>query len=152
MADVRLTPSRGQSAAPGPAACEGRPTILHLTVETEEVDVLDRIRAALPAGCKVELAPVGPAGSLRPPPSRRGEPGGADIAGLTGRQRDVLALVRQGLSNKEIGRRLSLSHFTVRNHLSQSLRLLNVASRKAAIARLAEVDLGRDAATGEAGD
>lgn len=59
---------------------------------------------------------------------------------LTDRQREVLALMRQQLSNKQIGRKLTLSHFTVRNHVSQLLRLLNVPTRKAAISALEALD------------
>jgi two-component system, NarL family, response regulator DesR len=39
---------------------------------------------------------------------------------LTDRERDALRLAEQGLSNKEIGRRLSLSPGTVRNYLSEA--------------------------------
>lgn len=49
---------------------------------------------------------------------------------LTGRQRQILPFLHQGLSNKEIGRRLGLSHFTVRNHVSKLLQLTGARSRK----------------------
>lgn len=55
---------------------------------------------------------------------------------LTTRQREILALLATGLSNKEIGRRLDLSHFTVRNHISQIMRLLGASTRQEAVARL----------------
>lgn len=112
------------------------PTLLHLTVEAEGKDVLERIRAALPAGSRMEVRFV--SGRL-PSGATTGltDTGFPGMSAFTGRQREVLALLIEGLSNKEIGRRLSLSHFTVRNHVSQSLRLLNVSSRKAAIERLA---------------
>lgn len=54
---------------------------------------------------------------------------------LTARQHAILDLLLQELSNKEIGRRLQISHFTVRNHVSRLLEILGVPSRKAAIAR-----------------
>lgn len=57
-----------------------------------------------------------------------------DFPHLTNRQQAILRLLLQNLSNKEIGRILSISHFTVRNHVSQLLRLLEVPSRKVAIA------------------
>ena len=118
-------------------------TLLHLTVEAEETDVLERIRAALPAGCRIEVrvarATAHP--GFMSPQSEFGHP---EPSAFTGRQREVLALLLEGLSNKEIGRRLALSHFTVRNHVSQSLRLLNVSSRKAAIERLAGVAFDRE--------
>ena len=52
---------------------------------------------------------------------------------LTPRQQAVLRLIADGLSNKEIGRALSISPFTVRVHVS-SLRALEVNTRTAAAA------------------
>jgi DNA-binding NarL/FixJ family response regulator len=48
---------------------------------------------------------------------------------LTPRQRDVLALLMNAKSNKEIGRALAISPFTVRIHVSALLRLLCVDTR-----------------------
>jgi DNA-binding CsgD family transcriptional regulator len=53
---------------------------------------------------------------------------------LTERQDAILGLLGDNLSNKEIGRALAISHFTVRNHVSQLLRIFEVATRKALIA------------------
>jgi DNA-binding CsgD family transcriptional regulator len=54
---------------------------------------------------------------------------------LTARQRDILELIVQRKSNKQIGRLLAISPFTVRNHVSMLLRALNVATREQAAAR-----------------
>jgi predicted ATPase/DNA-binding CsgD family transcriptional regulator len=51
---------------------------------------------------------------------------------LTPRELDVLKLVAQGLSNSDIARRLVLSEHTVKRHLANILRKLNVPSRAAA--------------------
>lgn len=50
-------------------------------------------------------------------------------ATLTGRQRDVLALVLEGMSNREIATRFSLSEATVKAHVTAILRAYGVASR-----------------------
>jgi DNA-binding NarL/FixJ family response regulator len=56
-------------------------------------------------------------------------PGPADVMDLTQRQREILYLISEGQSNKAIGRKLHLSPFTVRNHVSLLFRMLKVRSR-----------------------
>lgn len=51
---------------------------------------------------------------------------------LTQRQQDVLRLIAQGKTNKEIAKALDISPFTVRIHVSSLLKALNVSSRTAA--------------------
>ena len=53
---------------------------------------------------------------------------------LTKRQLDVLALIVQGLSNKEIARQLNLGEGTVKVHVAALFRALGVTSRSAAAA------------------
>jgi ATP/maltotriose-dependent transcriptional regulator MalT len=62
-------------------------------------------------------------------------------AALTGREVEVLALVAEGLSNREIGERLVLSRHTVARHLSNIMTKLGVGSRAAATAAAYEQDL-----------
>lgn len=57
------------------------------------------------------------------------EPDGTKLAGLTDRERDIVELVAQGLSNKEIADRLFLSVGTVRNLLSVLLDKLELRDR-----------------------
>ncbi|WP_442592270.1 helix-turn-helix domain-containing protein [Parapusillimonas sp. JC17] len=62
--------------------------------------------------------------------------------GLTQRQAEVLVLLAEGLANKEIARRLDISEWTVRHHVSSILERLEVSNRgKAAVlaSRLAQV-------------
>ena len=51
---------------------------------------------------------------------------------LSGREREILELLTHGLSNKEIGGKLDLSPFTVKNHLARIFPKLRVRSRTAA--------------------
>ncbi|HEY4371498.1 MAG TPA: response regulator transcription factor [Burkholderiales bacterium] len=54
---------------------------------------------------------------------------GEVLPGLPPRQREVLTLLCQGHSNKEIGLRLNLAETTVKMHVSSIFRALQVASR-----------------------
>ena len=60
----------------------------------------------------------------------------ADVVALTGREREVLALVAEGLTNAEIAHRLRLAESTVAKHLEHAYAKLGVHSRTAAIALL----------------
>jgi non-specific serine/threonine protein kinase len=48
---------------------------------------------------------------------------------LTGRQRDVAALVAQGLTSRDIAARLYISRRTVETHLAKIMAVLNVGTR-----------------------
>ena len=55
---------------------------------------------------------------------------------LTGRQMEILQLIRQGMSNKQIAVRLSLGTSTVKNHVHDLLERLQVGRRGDAAAKL----------------
>ncbi|MFN3352025.1 MAG: LuxR C-terminal-related transcriptional regulator [Brevundimonas sp.] len=59
---------------------------------------------------------------------------------LTTRQRDVLRLAALGMSNKEMARRLGLSHNTVRNHLKDVFGALGVGRREELISIVDRLD------------
>ncbi len=64
----------------------------------------------------------------------RSEPGGTSpssvtLAQLTPRETDVLRLVRLGLANKQIARRLDISERTVKAHLTSAFQRIGVADR-----------------------
>lgn len=56
-------------------------------------------------------------------------------AALTRRQREVLSLMADGLSNKAIARRLSIAETTVKNHVTAIFQLFGVDNRVQAINR-----------------
>ncbi len=62
---------------------------------------------------------------------------------LTARERDVLTLMAQGLTNTAIAERLVLSPKTIRNHVSHIFSKLQVADRAEAIIRAREAGLGK---------
>lgn len=62
-------------------------------------------------------------------PARAGGRPEEPWAGLTRRQRDVLALISQGRSNKLIADALAMSESTVKAHVKQIIKRLNVANR-----------------------
>lgn len=70
---------------------------------------------------------------------RRGVLGKEGRTNLTSREMEILELLREGLSTKEIGQRLFVTPVTVRTHISSILKKLKVPDRAAAI-RLLEGD------------
>lgn len=52
---------------------------------------------------------------------------------LTDRQRDVLKLLVEGCSNKEIGRKLDITEATVKTHLANIYRMLGLSNRTEAV-------------------
>ncbi|MFF6992151.1 response regulator [Streptomyces sp. NPDC010273] len=75
-----------------------------------------------------------PATTARLMRSLRAEPTQApqiapELASLSPREREILALIGDGLTNREIGKRLYLSEKTVKNHISRLLAKLGVQRR-----------------------
>ncbi|MGY0489654.1 response regulator [Streptomyces sp. WG-D5] len=70
----------------------------------------------------------GPEQGERPGPDAAGSPTAEGVE-LTDRERDILALVGEGLTNRQIGRRLFLSEKTVKNNISRLLAKLGVERR-----------------------
>ena len=63
---------------------------------------------------------------------------------LTDREREVLSLLAQGLSNQEVAERMGISLKTARNHVSNILGRLQVADRTEAVARARAAGLGAE--------
>ncbi|MFI6523735.1 response regulator [Streptomyces uncialis] len=76
------------------------------------------------------------------------------LYGLTSRERDILALIGEGLTNREIGLRVFLAEKTVKNHISRVLAKLGVERRVQAAVIATQVSgaaEGRPAAAARAG-
>lgn len=92
---------------------------------SKEADVDELVRAIDSAGSKERRRDA-----MHP------APGGGELAGLTPQENRILPLVAHGLTNRQIGEALGLSHKTVKNHLSSMFQKLQV-SRRAQLAALA---------------
>lgn len=57
------------------------------------------------------------------------QPSSPDQAGLTGREREIVELIARGLSNKLIARELDITEGTVKVHIKNLLKKLNLHSR-----------------------
>jgi DNA-binding NarL/FixJ family response regulator len=100
-----------------------------LVKDTEPADLLRAIRviaagdALLSPGITRRLiADI----AARRPPQRASHPA---LTELTEREREIMALVAQGLSNDEIAAQLFLSPLTVKTHVSRAMLKLNARDR-----------------------
>ncbi|NGO73661.1 response regulator transcription factor [Streptomyces boncukensis] len=71
--------------------------------------------------------------------------GGARLAALTGREREVLALVGGGLSNDEIAEQLTVSPLTVKTHVNRTMAKLGARDRAQLVVAAYESGLVRPA-------
>ncbi len=62
------------------------------------------------------------------------------LASLTPQQLRVLKMLRQGMLNKQIAYELNVGETTVKAHVSEILRKLNVASRTQAVIEVSKID------------
>jgi pimeloyl-ACP methyl ester carboxylesterase/DNA-binding CsgD family transcriptional regulator len=62
---------------------------------------------------------------------------------LTDREREILELIAQGLSNAQIGERLVISPKTVSNHITSIFSKMQIANRAEAIVRAREAGFGK---------
>jgi two-component system nitrate/nitrite response regulator NarL len=66
------------------------------------------------------------------------------LAVLTDRERQIMRLVSEGLSNKEIGRRLNVSDGTIKVHLHHIFQKLEISNRTLLAAFAISQDDGAD--------
>ena len=107
-------------------------------------DELDALRRKLTADSHLELVDRAelaeavvtlPSDSRTSRPRRSAEHEGGLIESLTTREHDVLALVADGLSNREIAHDLAISEHTVKFHLASIFGKLDVSTRTEAVQR-----------------
>jgi DNA-binding NarL/FixJ family response regulator len=84
------------------------------------------VRAAISAGVRSYLVSTATAGSV---PVRPGDARGEGVDSLSAREIQVLQLVADGKSNKDIGEELGLSALTVKSHLARIARKLGTGDR-----------------------
>ena len=143
--DLRMPGSDGMSAVLDIGKCRPELPVIVLSSSEDPEDVRRALalgalgyvpKSALPQtllsalrmvlGGDVYVPPL-MLGAPAPPPATPGD--GVLAAALTGRQREVLRLLSEGLSNKEIGRTLSLSDKTVKAHVTAIFKSLGVVNR-----------------------
>ncbi|HOB13280.1 MAG TPA: LuxR C-terminal-related transcriptional regulator [Novosphingobium sp.] len=116
-----------QTSAPG--------HLIRIVIETDQPEVVDAIKAILPQDASLSTLRSSSAESEMRPSGQSTPQAESILESLTARQTEVLVLLCRGYSNKQIGRELVLSHYTVRNHVSQLFRMLGVTNRKLAAER-----------------
>ncbi len=127
----------------------GAPRVLVLTNYDTDADILGAIEAgasgyllkdAPPAEliAAVRASAVGES-ALAPVISSRLDASRTSSERLTSREAEVLSLVAEGRTNRDIGRELFLSEATVKSHLVHIFTKLGVGSRTAAVARAREL-------------
>lgn len=91
----------------------------------------DQLTAAVRAAARGE-APLDPRAALALVQARQSGPTPDPLAALSPREREVLALVAQGMSNRLVARRLGISEKTVKTHLTAIFAAIGVTDRLAA--------------------
>jgi len=127
------------------AGCEDAASVLGAAGRREEARALltEAIDRYEELGAAALSARAGAA--LRAAGGRRGARGprlapGAGWAGLTPTERAVAELVAEGLTNREVAKRLYISPHTVNSHLRQIFRKLGVANRVALAAKVHSIE------------
>ncbi|MDF1488738.1 response regulator transcription factor [Tessaracoccus caeni] len=100
-----------------------------------------RMMEQMRGGGAAPAAPSAPAGTPAPQQPRQAPVDAGALSVLTEREREVLALIAEGLNNTEIGERLYLSESTVKTHVGRVLFKLNLRDRIHAVILAKELGL-----------
>ncbi|CCE01092.1 LuxR C-terminal-related transcriptional regulator [Bradyrhizobium sp. STM 3809] len=115
-----------------------------IAMAVEDAELADRLAALLggvaglrlvPPGERADVAIVKPGGAASNRDDARHRSN--DAFQLTARERDVLALMAEGCSNKEIARSLGISVHTAKFHVGSLLDKLDATGRTDAVAHAA---------------
>jgi DNA-binding NarL/FixJ family response regulator len=157
LMDVRMPGTGGIEATRRIAAAHPEIAIVMLTVSEDEEDLFDAIRFGARgyllkslegAELRTMIDAVGRGEAAMSPATafrtihvfadhRSGDMTAQAETTLTAREREVLALVAEGLRNREIAARLGVSEHTVKFHLRNILEKLHAVSRTQLAARAA---------------
>jgi DNA-binding NarL/FixJ family response regulator len=149
LMDLNLGATSGVTAIEGILAQHPETRILVLSASGEHADVLAAVKAGASGYLRrtADGFPVftpGLAGLVLGEYRRlAGEPGEATPA-ITDRETEVLRLVAKGLTAKQIGARLTLSHRTVETHVQNTLRKLQLHNRTQLVRYAIEQGLADD--------
>jgi DNA-binding NarL/FixJ family response regulator len=163
LMDLNLGTTSGVDAIEGILAALPDTRILVLSASGEHTDVLDAVKAGATgylvksAGAEELLAAVhrtaegypvftpGLAGLVLGEFRRMAaEPGEPAVPALTERETEVLRLVAKGMTAKQIGERLVVSHRTVESHVQNTLRKLQLNNRAQLVRYAIEKGLDED--------
>ncbi|MGJ4889534.1 response regulator transcription factor [Bradyrhizobium sp. HKCCYLRH3099] len=115
-----------------------------IAIAIDDAELADRLAALLggvaglrlvAAGESADVAVVAPPSATRDNGEHRSD--ASDAFQLTARERDVLALMAEGCSNKEIARSLGISVHTAKFHVGSLLDKLDATGRTDAVAHAA---------------
>jgi DNA-binding NarL/FixJ family response regulator len=166
LMDIRMPGKDGLAATEELATGDGAPKVIMLTTFGEESYVYRALRAGAVGFLLKDTPPENLVGAVRKaaeglavldpaitpaviahftdPAALARTEARQRLKVLTGRERDVLACLGEGMSNAEIGSRLSLSETTVKSHVSRVMEKLHCGNRTQAAILAHEAGLVRN--------